>query len=110
MKKIKEDKSIEFIIHICIEISVGNSLCSYLYLKQAEMSCFSFYLFSFSFYKSREQESRIGPAQWGWGALVEKGRGGKEKGLVGEQVQTFVHLHINAKIYLPRIEGNGDKG
>jgi hypothetical protein len=62
MKKIKEDKSIEFIIHICIEISVGNSLCSYLYLKQAEMSCFSLYLLSFFSYKIKEQEGRTGPA------------------------------------------------
>jgi hypothetical protein len=55
MKKIRGDKSIEFIIHICIEISEGNSLCSYLYLKQAEMSCVSFYLF---FFPSTKAENR----------------------------------------------------
>jgi hypothetical protein len=48
-----------------MEISQGNSLCSHLYLKQAKMSCFSFYLFSFFFFKIREQEGRIGPAQRG---------------------------------------------
>jgi hypothetical protein len=39
-----------------MEVSQGNSLCSYTYLRQAKMSCFSFYLFSFFFYKIGEQE------------------------------------------------------
>jgi hypothetical protein len=38
-----------------------NSLCNYLYLKQAKMSCFSFYHFSFLFYKIGEVEGRINP-------------------------------------------------
>jgi hypothetical protein len=37
-----------------MEISQGNPLCSYLYLKQAKLSFFSF-SFSFFFYKIREQ-------------------------------------------------------
>jgi hypothetical protein len=44
-----------------MEISRGNSLCSYLYFKQAKTSCFSF-IFCFFFYRIREQESSIGPA------------------------------------------------
>jgi hypothetical protein len=60
MKKIKGDKSTEIIIHKCMEISQGNSLCSYLFLKQARMSRFSFYLFSVFFYKIGEQEGGYG--------------------------------------------------
>jgi hypothetical protein len=56
MKKIRGDKPIGIIIHIYTEITQGNSLCSYLYLKQAKMSYFSFYLFSFFFYKIEEPE------------------------------------------------------
>jgi hypothetical protein len=33
MKKIRGDKPIGVIIHVYMEISQGNSLCSYLYLK-----------------------------------------------------------------------------
>jgi hypothetical protein len=40
-----------------MELSQENFLCIYLYLKQAKMS-----LFSFFFYKIREQESGTGPA------------------------------------------------
>jgi hypothetical protein len=54
MEKIRGDESIGVIIHIDMEISQGNSLCSYFNLKQAKMSFFSFF-----FYKNRE-----GP---GWG-------------------------------------------
>jgi hypothetical protein len=45
-----------------MEISKGNSLCSYLYLELAKMSCFC-YLFSLVFYKIGEQERGTGPAQ-----------------------------------------------
>jgi hypothetical protein len=45
MKKIRGDKPFGVIIHECMEIPQGNSLCSYLYCKQAKMSYFSF-LFS----------------------------------------------------------------
>jgi hypothetical protein len=60
MKKIRGNKPIGVIIHIYKEIPQGNSLCNYLYLKQAKMSCFSFYLFSFFFYKTVEQEGLTG--------------------------------------------------
>jgi hypothetical protein len=40
MKKNRGDEPIGVIIHIYMEISQGNSLCSYLYLKQAKMSFF----------------------------------------------------------------------
>jgi hypothetical protein len=43
MKKMKGDKPIED-INMYMEISQGNSLCSYLYLKQTKMSFFFFFL------------------------------------------------------------------
>jgi hypothetical protein len=42
MKKITADEPAGFIIHVDMEISQGNSLCSYLYLKQARTSFFPF--------------------------------------------------------------------
>jgi hypothetical protein len=54
-----------------MEISQGNSLCSYHYLTQAKMSCFSFYLFFFA-YKIGEQEGGTSPPQWE-GGVGEKG-------------------------------------
>jgi hypothetical protein len=61
-----------------MEISQGNSLCSYLYLKQAKMSFLIF--FSFFLYKIGEQEEGTGPARggdvwklWEAGSSREKG-------------------------------------
>jgi hypothetical protein len=57
-----------------MEISQGNSLCSYLYLKQAKMPCFSFFS-----YKTREQEGRTSSSrgedwhQWEGGGIGEGG-------------------------------------
>jgi hypothetical protein len=58
MKKIRGDKPIEVIIHICMEISLGNSLCSYLYFKQAKkVFLFIFYLFS----STKSEKKRVLP-------------------------------------------------
>jgi hypothetical protein len=46
MMKIRGDKPVGVIIHIYMEILQGNSLCSYLYLNQVKLPCFSFSLFS----------------------------------------------------------------
>jgi hypothetical protein len=47
MKKIRGDKPIGVIIHIYMELSQGNSLCSYLYLKlKCPVFCFISSLFS----------------------------------------------------------------
>jgi hypothetical protein len=73
MKKIRGDKPIGVIIHVYVEIPQGNSLCSYLYLKQAKMSCHSFSLFSFFFHKIGQQEGKTSPAQGGGLAPVEAG-------------------------------------
>jgi hypothetical protein len=58
MKKNRGEESIGIIIQVYMELSQGNSLCSY--LKQAKVS-----IFSFSFYKISEQEGRTGPAEGG---------------------------------------------
>jgi hypothetical protein len=58
-----------------MEISQETSL----YLKQAKMSCFSFYLFCFFFFKIREQEGGTSPPQgkswlqWERGGDSERG-------------------------------------
>jgi hypothetical protein len=55
-----------------MEISQGNFLYSYLYLRQTKMSYFSFYLFSVFFYKIRTggcdkvfTEGRVGASERG---------------------------------------------
>jgi hypothetical protein len=60
MKKIKGDKPVGVIIYTYMEISQGNSLCSFLYLK---IKCHVF-CFIFSPTKS-EQEGGTNPTQWG---------------------------------------------
>jgi hypothetical protein len=79
VKRTGRDEPLGVVIHICMERQ-GHSLCSYLYLKLAKMSCFSY--FKFFFYKIREQEDRTGSA------LGEGGTGGREevvgKGYEGE--------------------------
>jgi hypothetical protein len=60
MKKIRGDEQIGVIIHIYMEILQGNSLCSYLYLKQTKMLFFFFF-----FYKIGEEEG--GNVLWGVG-------------------------------------------
>jgi hypothetical protein len=73
MKKIRGDEPIGVIIHIYMETSQGNSLCSYHYLK---LKCHDFhFIFSlFFFYKIGKQEDRMGPVQGGGLAPVEVGR------------------------------------
>jgi hypothetical protein len=66
MKKCRGDKLIGIITHIYMEISQGNSSSSYLYLKQAKISYFSFHFLSFFFYRLGEQEGGIGPIQGDW--------------------------------------------
>jgi hypothetical protein len=77
-------------VHICVEISQGNSQCSYLCLKQAKMSCFSFYLFSFTKSEQRvEQVLQGGGLGTSWGREVA----GKEGRRVN-MVQKCVHMYV----------------
>jgi hypothetical protein len=80
MKKNRGNEPSRVMIHRYMEISQGNSLCSYLYLKQAKMSFFNFLFFFFCLflYKIREQKGRRGLAWGGW--YPWEGGGGKERG------------------------------
>jgi hypothetical protein len=69
MKRNRGDKPVGVIIHIYMEKSQGNSLCSYFYLKQAKLSFFSFF-----FYKIREQEGGARSAWQGRGEFSTRGR------------------------------------
>jgi hypothetical protein len=72
MKKIGRDKPIGLIPHVYREISQGNSLCSYFYLKQANIIIFFF--LSFFFYKIREQEVGTSLPVGGGVGTNERGR------------------------------------
>jgi hypothetical protein len=67
VKRIKGDEPIGVAMYTCMEISQGTSLCSYLYLKLAKMSCFSFYLFSSTKSGNRKAEQVLSGK---WGGLV----------------------------------------
>jgi hypothetical protein len=75
VKRIRGDEPNGTVIHIYMETSQRNPLCSYLYLKLAKISCFSFYLFSSA---KSEQEGGKGPVQGG-GLAPVGGRGGGER-------------------------------
>jgi hypothetical protein len=58
MKNNRGDEPVGVIIHIYMEISQGNSLRGYIYLKQAKMLFFFlFFLFLFSSTKSENRKS-----------------------------------------------------
>jgi hypothetical protein len=72
MKKNRGDEPIQVIIHIYMEMSQGNSLCSY--LKQAKMPFFSF-LFSSTKLENRRAEKFLwgrGRYQWEGGSCRER--------------------------------------
>jgi hypothetical protein len=75
MKKHRTDEPTGIIVHIYMEISQENSLCSHLYLKQAKMSFFSFLPL---------QNQRTGERNRSWRgrrvATTGWGGGGGEKG------------------------------
>jgi hypothetical protein len=71
-------KSIGVVIHICMETTQGNSLCSYPYLKLAKITCFSFYLLFFSSTKSENRRAEQVLLQGGLAPVGEKRW--KEKG------------------------------
>jgi hypothetical protein len=66
-----------------MEISQRNSLCSYLYLKLAKMSCFSFSLFSSAKFENRRVEQVL---PWGEGWHQWEG---DEEGKWGKKVNTM---------------------
>jgi hypothetical protein len=56
MKTIRGDKLTGVIIYRYMEISQGNSMYCYLYLKQPKIPCFSFYLLSSTKLENRRAE------------------------------------------------------
>jgi hypothetical protein len=63
MKKIREDKPTGVIIHTYMEVSQGNSLCSYLYLK---LKCHDFhFIFSLTKSENRKEEQVLSSGE-GW--------------------------------------------
>jgi hypothetical protein len=84
VKRTGRDEPTGVVIHMCMETTQGNSLCSSLYLKVAKMPCFCYYPLHFFFYKIGEQEGRTGSAQWGWGLALVGGRRQWGKGVRGE--------------------------
>jgi hypothetical protein len=75
MKKIRGDKPIGVIIHIYMEISQENSRVASFFSNKLKCHVFHF-LFSFSFYKIREQEGGAGSAQGEWLTPVGDGERG----------------------------------
>jgi hypothetical protein len=61
------------VTHMCMEVTLGISLYSYLYLKLAKTLCLSYNLLCFPFNKIGEQEG-------GTGSAWKQGEGGQEKG------------------------------
>jgi hypothetical protein len=94
VKRTGRDEPVGVVIHICMETTQGNSLCSYLYLKLAKMSCFSFYLLSFFLL----QNLRTGGQNrfcWGVGEVGTSGNG-KGKGKKGRRINTaqIIYTHV----------------
>jgi hypothetical protein len=73
VKRTGRDEPIGVVIHICMETTQGNSLCSYLYLKPAKTLCF--YFLCFFFYKIREQEGGTDSGGWWYWHWWEWGGG-----------------------------------
>jgi hypothetical protein len=78
MKKIRGDKQVGVMTHKYMEISQGISLCSYLYLKQAKVSDFSFFLLFLQNQRTGEWNRSCGVGRKGecrhqWGSDRERG-------------------------------------
>jgi hypothetical protein len=82
VKRSGRDEPIGVAVHMCMEVTQGNSLCSYLYLKLAKTPCFSYSLFMF--FSSTKSENRVCVYVAGWwgGGVWHRweGRGSGEKG------------------------------
>jgi hypothetical protein len=84
MKKNKGDEPIPVIVHMNMEISQGNSLCSY--VKQVKLSMF--FLFSSTKMENKSAEQIL--MRWVW--LVPAGRGRWQgKSIEGEYVANTMY-------------------
>jgi hypothetical protein len=79
VKRSGRDESIRVVIHKCMEVMLGISLYSYVYLKLAKTLYLSYYLFS----KIGEQENGTGSSQRGWGK--------------GIWLKQSIHMQVNVK-------------
>jgi hypothetical protein len=79
VKRSGRDEPVWVVIHMYMEVTLGISLCSCLYLKLAKILCLSCYLLRFLFNKIAEE---------GWTGC----KGGREEG--GEMAQTM-YAHMN---------------
>jgi hypothetical protein len=57
VKRSDRDEPVWVVIHMCIKITQGISLYSYLHLKLAKTLCFSFYLLCFSSTKLEKKKA-----------------------------------------------------
>jgi hypothetical protein len=96
MKKIRGHEPIGVTIYLYMEISQGNSLCSYLYLKQAKMSFFSFIFSFFLLQKSENRRAELVLPRGGgvWTTGWVQGVGG------WIWYKKCVHMYVNAKMIL----------
>jgi hypothetical protein len=76
VKRTRGDGPIEVVIHICMEPTQGNSLCSYLYFKleKHHVFLFTFYVFLLQNWKTGEQNRSCG------GGVLAPVGGGKWQG------------------------------
>jgi hypothetical protein len=95
MKKNRGDKPIEVIIHIYMELSQGNSLCSYFYLKQAKNIISSFF-FSSTESENRRTDERV--------VINERG---KVKGKGGRRVNTVQNTCTQTIPVMGKRDGGG---
>jgi hypothetical protein len=89
MKRCGRDESIQVVIHVGMEATLGISLYSCPYLKLAKMLYLSYYCLCLLFSKTGE-EGRKGSA-WKQGEWGREGRGGEQG---GEMAQTM-YAHMN---------------
>jgi hypothetical protein len=71
VKRIRGDEPIGVVIYIIMETLQGISLCNYIYLKLAKMSCF--FLIFYLFYSTKSENRR---AEQDWGGGVQESDGG----------------------------------
>jgi hypothetical protein len=70
VKRIGRGKSIRTVIHMCMETTQENSLCSYLYLKLAKRHVSRFIFYVFFLYKIREEKGGTGSVRVRGGGVL----------------------------------------
>jgi hypothetical protein len=89
MKKIRGDEPAGVIIHTHMEISQGNSLCSYLYLKREKCHFFFFILQNQKFIFNGHIIIHIDAVLWGWSSIVKAQHPGLTISASTKQMKVF---------------------